>query len=254
MNNNYDINKLFDFFNYWKNYTQPTEFYNEGWLTRLLIFSVTDFGLIGHDLFIKETNKYFSESLLYSPFLARFEKDSLAESFTHADGAIGEFQIGDNKNKGSLKLIGNELKIIEAKINSGFSTGVTNAKFYNQAARYIACITETIDKANKINNLNDLNIGFYLVVPENQYKEKTSFEKSLNKDYIFNTVQRRVEQYKNENDYNDRKFWLDSKFSQVLEKIIIKPVFYEQIISELKGYKFLNEISEYYKMCIDFNK
>ncbi len=252
--NNYDINKLFDFFNYWKDFTQPTEFFCEGWLTRLMIFSVTDYGLKEHDLFIKPNNKYFSESLLYSPFLARFEKDPLAESFTHADSAIGEFQIGDGFNKGALKLIGNDLKIIEAKIFSEFSPKVTNANFYNQAARYIACITETIDRAGKINQLNDLTISFYLIVPKKQYDEKKSYEVAMNKIKIHETVQKRVAQYKDESDYKKRKLWFDSKFKNLLDKIIIKPIFYEDVISDLHDYRFVKEIKEYYNMCLDYNK
>ncbi len=252
--NNYDFNKAFNFFDYWKNFTQPTEFYNEGWLTRLLIFSITNHGIKRHDLYIKTNYEYFSEPLLYSPFLARTKKDPLAESFTHADSAIGEFKIGNNKNKGILELQGNDLKIIEAKINSEFSGGVTNAKFYNQSARYIACITETIDKAKKFNVLNDLTLGFYLTVPEKQFELKNSFKSALNKDYIFETVEKRVEQYKGEKEYNQKKLWLETKFRPVLEKIIIKPIFYEKIILELQEYKFVDKISAYYKMCLDYNK
>lgn len=252
--NNYDINKLFDFFNYWKDFTQPTEFYCEGWLTRLMIFSVTDYGLTEHDLFIKHNNKYFSESLLYSPFLARFEKDSLAESFTHADSAIGEFQIGDDTNKGALKLIGNDLKIIEAKIFSEFSPKVTNAKFYNQSARYIACITETIDRAKKINQLDDLSISFFLIVPQKHYNDKKSFEQFMNKENIYKTVEMRVNQYNQESDFKERRIWFDTKFSKVLEKINIKPIFYENVLSDLQGYKFAREMNEYYQMCLNYNK
>jgi len=251
---NYNINELFDFFNYWKNYTQPTEFYNEGWLTRLLIFSVTDFGLKEHDLFIKSDNKYFSEALLYSPFLARFEKDPLYESFTYADSAIGNFQIGNDTNKGALKLTGRDLKIIEAKIFSEFSPKVKNADFYNQAARYIACITETIDKAGKINQLNDLSICFYLILPKIQFEKKSSYEIAMNKKNIKETVQKRVNQYKHEPDYIERKLWFDSKFKKVLDKIIIKPIFYEEVIYDLRNYRFVNEINEYYSMCLDYNK
>ncbi len=252
--NNYDINKMFEFFNYWKEFTHPTEFYCEGWLTRLMIFSATDYGLIEHDLFVKPTSKFFSESLLYSPFLARFKKDPLAESFTHADSAIGDFQIGDNENKGALILIGNELKIIEAKIFSEFSTKVTNAKFYNQSARYIACITETITRAGKINQLNELSISFFLIVPESHYDTKTSFKHYMNKKNIYNTVEMRVNQYKHEPDFYEKKIWFENKFSKVLEKIEIKPIFYEDVLSDLQGYKFAIKMNEYYQMCLDYNK
>ena len=252
--NNYDLNKLLNIFNYWKDFTHPTEFYNEGWLTRILIFAVTDCGLKEHDLFIKPDNKYFSEPWLYSPFLQRFKKDPLNESFTRADSAIGNFQIGDNENKGALKLIGRELKIIEAKIFSEFAPKVTKASFYNQASRYIACIAKTIDMAGKIDQLNDLNISFYLIVPKNQYYAKHSYKNAMDKININKTVQRRVEQYKNESDYKERKEWFDKNFKQVLDKIIIKPIFYEDVISDLQDYRFVKEIDNYYKMCLNYNK
>ena len=252
--NNYNINKLLGFFNYFKKFTHPTEFYNEGWLTRLLVLSVTEFGLKEHDLYIQENSKYFSEPLLYSPFLARFKKDSLAESFTHADSAIGEFNIGNDTSKGSLRLTGNKLKIFEAKINSVFSPKVTNAKFYNQSARYVACITETIEKADKISQLDKLTIGFYLILPEKQFERKPSFKKLLNKKNIFETVEKRVEQYKGQNDYEEKLSWLNSTFKKVLEQIIIEPIFYENVISELKGFKFHSEIKDYYEKCIKYNK
>jgi len=250
----YDINKFIDFFNNCKTFTHPTEFYNEGWLTRLLIFSITDFGLKEHKLYIQDNSKYFSESLLYSPFLARFNKDSLAERHTHADSAIGEFNIGNDNNKGSLKLKGNKLNIFEAKINSGFSKGVTNAKFYNQSARYIACITETIDKANKINQLDKLSIGFYLIIPKKQYEKKHNFKELLDKKYIYETVKKRVEQYKGQDVYEKKTSWLDSTFQKVLDKITIEPIFYENVISDLKEYKYYNKINDYYKKCIEYNK
>ncbi len=254
MNNNFDINNIFNFFEYWKNYTHPTEFYNEGWLLKLLVFSVTDYGLKDHILFVSEKDKFFSEALLYSPFLARNRQDPFAETHTHADVAIGDFEIGKEKSKGSLHLIGNKLNVFEAKINSEFSKKVSKAPFYDQAARYIACITDTLDKANKIETLEKLSIGFYLTIPKVKFLNKLSFEKSLDKNHIFDTVKRRVEQYKDEDDYNERKDWFEKKFTIVLEKISIEPVFYETIISELNGYKYVNEIKKYYDLCLNYNK
>jgi hypothetical protein len=254
MNNNYDISNIFNFFDYWKKYTQPTEFYNEGWLLKLLVFSVTDFGLKDHILFVNEKDNFFSEALLYSPFLARTRQDPFAETHTHADGAIGNFKIGKDKSKGSLHLIGNKLNVFEAKIYSDFSKNVSNAQFYNQVSRYVGCITETIDRANKIETINDLTIGFYLTIPEVKFINKKNFEKCLEKKHIFDTVKKRVEQYKDEVDFNKRKDWFEKKFTPVLEKIIIEPIFYETIISELEGYKYINEINNYYDLCLKYNK
>lgn len=250
----FDIQKLFEVFEYWGNYAHKTEFYCEGWLMRLLILSVSDYGLKNHELYINDNYNYFSEPLLYSPFLARSGGNKLlAERFTHADSAIGEFVVGD-KNKGSLNLTGNNLKIFEAKIYSQFSPKVKNSLFYNQVARYIACITETIQRADKINNLCDLHIGFYLVLPENQFAKKSTYKEYLNKEHIREVVKKRIEQYKSETCYAERKSWLNNEFDIVLEKIDIKPLFYENIISDLAGYKFHREIVAYYNLCLKYNK
>jgi hypothetical protein len=250
----FDIQKLFEVFEYWGKYAHKTEFYCEGWLMRLLILSVSDFGLENHELYINNNCNYFSEPLLYSPFLAkRGENKLLAERFTHADSAIGEFIVG-NKNKGSLDLTGNNLKIFEAKIYSQFSPKVKNSPFYDQVARYIACITETIQRANKINVLSDLQIGFYLVLPENQFAKKSTYNEYLNKEHIREVVQKRIEQYKSETSYAERKSWFNNEFEMVLKKIDIKPLFYEDIISELSGYKFHREIFNYYSLCLKYNK
>ncbi len=256
----YDLNKLFEFFEYWKQYTHLTEFYNEGWLLKVLVFAITDYGKTDHELYVNENDQFFSEGLLYSPFLQRFKGDPLAETHTHADGVIGNFEIGEDNSKGSLHLIGNKLNAFEAKINSEFSKKVTNASFYNQAARYVACIAETIAKANNLEVLNDLSIGFYLIVPEDQFKKenkkgknKMNFKEFLNRKHILDTVEKRVEQYKKEDDYKERKEWFETKFKAVLDKIELKPLFYEDVITELKGYKYINQIKDFYDLCLKNN-
>lgn len=248
----YDLNKLFEFFENWKKHTHPTEFYNEGWLLKVLVLAITDFGKTKHPLYVNESEKFFSEGLLPSPFLTQGKKNPFAESHTHADGAIGDFSIGNDKTKGLLELNGNKLNIFEAKINSGFSKNVTNAPFYNQAARYVACIAETIDKADKIKVLDNLSIGFYLLLPKDKYETK-NFKECLNREHILETVKQRVEQYKDEANYEKRKEWFETKFKPVLQKIVIDPLFYEYIISELQDYKYIDEINNFYKSCKECN-
>jgi len=92
------------------------------------------------------------------------------------------------------------------------------------------------------------------LIPEDQYKSKASYGKAMDINSIHEKVKRRVEQYKNESDYKERKEWFDKDFKQVLDKIIIKPIFYEDVISDLKDYRFLKEIDNYYKMCLNYNK
>src|SRR6056297_1433281 len=97
----------------------PTEIYNEGWLLRLVINWFSEYNNVSHELaFTDKEARWYSELLLPSQFLARFRGDKLAESYTHADGVIGHFQIG-NEGKGDI-LLNEDAKqfiVIEAKMS-----------------------------------------------------------------------------------------------------------------------------------------
>ena len=76
---------------------------------------------------------------LPSAFLPRFRGDPLAELHTNAYGVIGEFVVG---SAGKSDLVLNEnashFVVLEAKIFSLLSKGVTHAPFFDQAARNVA--------------------------------------------------------------------------------------------------------------------
>lgn len=126
-----------------------TDLYNEGWMLRIVLDWFSRHPGIDHTLSFNQSDKWYSEALLSSAFLARTRGDKLAESWTHADGVIGNFLIGANRD-GDLTLSegSSRLMVIEAKMFSKLSAGVKNASYYNQAARNIACIAEVICRAN----------------------------------------------------------------------------------------------------------
>ena len=108
----------------------PTTLYNEGWLLRLIVdwFSIS--GIADHPLSFPKDGHWFSEARLPSAFLPRKKGDPLAESHTNADGVIGHFVIGST-GKTDLELIPNatHFVVLEAKLYSGLSKGVKNAKY-----------------------------------------------------------------------------------------------------------------------------
>ena len=63
----------------------PTDLYNEGWMLRLVLDWFSSNPGIDHDLAFSPTDKWYSEALLPSAFLARVRGDELAESWTHAN-------------------------------------------------------------------------------------------------------------------------------------------------------------------------
>ena len=144
----------------------PTTLYNEGWLLRLIIDWFSTFGITDHPLSFPKDGCWYSEARLPSAFLPRFKGDPLAESHTNADGVIGHFTIGST-GKTDLGLIpdASHFVVLEAKIYSGLSKGVTNAKYYDQAARNVACIAEVLRLADcKPASFSQL--GFYVLAPD----------------------------------------------------------------------------------------
>ena len=121
----------------------PTLLYNEGWLLRLILDWFSVHQVSNFPLAFSDKARWFSEALLPSAFLAHKRGDRLAESSTHSDGIIGHFEIG-KRGKTDLVLWDNatQLVLLEAKILSHLSSGVKNVKYFDQAARNVACIAE----------------------------------------------------------------------------------------------------------------
>src|SRR5947209_2635101 len=117
----------------------PTELYCEGWLLRLILDWQASGGRSGTPLDFPARARWFSEALLPSAFRRRTRQDPLAESRSHADGVIGHFTIGGGNKAGlALEPEATALVVLEAKVFSGLSAGVTKVKGFDQAARTVA--------------------------------------------------------------------------------------------------------------------
>ncbi len=196
----------------------PTILYNEGWLLRLVVDWFSSSRITDYPLSFPNDGHWFSEARLPSAFLPRFKGDPLAESHTNADGVIGHFTIG-TKGKTDLILTPNatHFVVLEAKLFSGLSKGVKHAKYYDQAARSVACIAEVLQRADrKPKSITQL--GFYVLAPSDQIESKT-FTSHLDKQSINDKVKRRKKPY-------DREFdeWFKEWFIPTLEKIEIRSI------------------------------
>ncbi|MFW6282058.1 MAG: hypothetical protein ACOC1O_04625, partial [bacterium] len=143
-----------------------------------------------------------------------------------------------------------QFKVLEAKIYSKLSSGVSNASYYNQTARNVACMVEVISRENiYIDNLND--IGFYVLAPEKQIENKPSFKKYTLKNYIESTVLKRVEEYENK----EKKEWYNNWFLPLLENIDIKCISWEEIINFIKDKDndYGKELDKFYDNCLKYN-
>lgn len=228
----------------------PTIIYNEGWLLRLVLDWFFTHNVPNHPLEFHANAKWFSEALLPSPFLARFRGDPLAESWTHADGVIGRFTIGkDRKTDLSLLEDANQLVILEAKMFSGLSSGVSNAKYYDQAARNVACVAEVFHRA-KASPRSLSNIGFNVLAPLSQI-EKGVFTNEINRESIKNKVDQRVKYYSGTKDQ-----WYSDWFLPTFQQIEIMEISWEEIIETIREQEpeTANSLEFFYKLCIEFNE
>ena len=227
-----------------------TDLYNEGWMLRLVLDWFASQPGIDHHLSFSAEDRWYSEALLPSAFLPRFRGDPLSESWTHADGVIGQFQIGA-KGDGDLSLSpeATGLVVTEAKMFSKLSSGVKNAAFYNQAARNVACIAEVLRRA-EVNPAGMDRIGFFVIAPQGQI-ESGVFSALLQKDVIREVVARRVAAYESE----DKNWWFRESFMPTLDKIKIGEISWESLVQLISEHdpEFGSELADFYAKCLEFN-
>jgi len=231
----------------------PTALYNEGWMLRLLLEWFSKQPASGHPLDFTEGSRWYSEALIPSAFKPRNRGDRLAESWTHVDGVIGHFRIGKNRNTDlTVPPNANTLKVLEAKMFSRLSAGTTHARYYNQAARNIACVAEILKKAADENNMRVemSTLAFYLIAPSSQI-QRGIFEDNLSKESLSSVVKRRVDEYD-----EDRSEWYQEWFLPTLEKIEIKSISWEDILLHVNNVDsdIGNDLKLFYDSCLKYNR
>ena len=227
----------------------PTLLFNEGWLLRLVVNWFSTSGLTGHPLSFPKDGHWFSEALLPSAFLPRFRGDPLAESHTNADGVIGHFTLGSTgKSDLALRPDAVHFVVLEAKLYSGLSKGVTNATYFDQASRTVACIAEVLKRAD-CRPESFTNLGYYVLAPAEQINTRT-FTRHLDKSSINEKVERRVSSYKGE-----RIEWSKNWFTPTLDNIEIGSISWESLLDIVKDKdsRAVQDLFDYYSSCMRFN-
>jgi hypothetical protein len=83
--------------------------------------------------------------------------------------------------------------VTEAKLFSPLSSRVTNAAYFDQAAKNVACIAEVLCRATRKPE-EFASLGFFVIAPDEQIRRHL-FETFISKPSIQNKVLRRVEEY-----------------------------------------------------------
>ena len=228
---------------------RPTEIYNENWLVKLIMWQASTIFNRDFPLGFLPGSTWFSEPLLPTAFKARFRGDKLSESRTNADGVIGHFLIGERgKADFDLKPTADQFTVIEAKIGAPLSKGTNNASYFDQAARYIACMAEVIKQA-KVHPASISRIDFIVLAPVESIVEG-KFRKQMERDSIRSKVKRRVSEY--DGALND---WYHDHFEPTLDCIRLASLSWEETIQWIGKEKadVADTLSDFYSRCLEFN-
>ena len=195
-----------------------------------------------HPLVFLRDARWYSEALLPPPFLARWRGDKLAETWTNADGAIGHFDIGEiGKGDLALRNGATQLVVVEAKMFSKLSSGTTNAPGYDQAARTVACLAETLKRAG-IEPRKMERLAFLVAAPLKQV-DKGIFRDIVTRASIRTRVQHRVDAYQGERDE-----WFDRWFIPTLDALDLGVLTWEELIAGLDP-----SYQAFYDLCVQHN-
>ncbi len=132
---------------------------------------------------------------------------------------------------------------------SKLSPGVTNASYYNQAARNVACIAKVLAEA-KLSLTNMSVLGFFVTAPRSQI-DQGMFSEHMTRRSIQDIVKRRVDVYE-----GDRDDWYKTWFLPSLERIDIRTVSWEDIVEDISNVdeRFGRQLSAFYQRCLEFNQ
>jgi hypothetical protein len=227
---------------------RPTEIFNESWLIKLVLHYASTIDDTDHVLGFLPGSTWYSEGVLPTAFKARFRGDPLSEARTNADGAIGHFRIG-HKAKADLELIedANQFTVVEAKIGSPLSSGVTHAQYFDQAARTVACMAEAIKRVGREPSKLE-RLDFIVLAPQASI-EKGVFSEEMHPDSIRSKVQRRTLAYDGQ-----LEDWYRKHFEPTLEKIRLHSLSWESALEWIGKNKpnVFEKLEEYYDQCLKF--
>jgi hypothetical protein len=216
----------------------PTQIYNEGWMTRLLFNQSVKEKINLNGLDFGEISKWTSEALISSPFIKTKQN---REGYTHADIVFGDFTIAYKESgKVNVNNDANLFGIIEAKMGSPLSKGTNNFKEYNQASRNLTCIcSQTYDK--------NCNIFFIVVAPKSKLEK---IKEQLKLDKLIAQIEDRFLDY-------DESFKTMQNMNLLLEKASKCNVMgwnYEDWIDAIKDPEASKKLRAFYEKTKKWNK
>ena len=228
---------------------RPTELYNESWLVKLVLREASNLSDSEFPIGFLPESSWFSEALLPSAFGARYQGDPLSESRTNADGVVGHIAIG-RQAKADLELdeVVTQFTVVEAKVGSPLSAGTSNAKYFDQAARNVACMAEVVARSGA-SLLDITRLDFVVLAPQSSI-EKGTFAEEMSPISIRSKVERRVAEYEGQRDE-----WYEETFTPTMDHIKLHSLSWEESIDWIgkRAPDVADDLSKFYGLCLNFS-
>lgn len=240
----------------------PTIIYNENWLLRLVMwwFLKEDNFIINSDLDRKivkafkysQLARFYSDVTIETQFKRRTKgvKDMLAEPSINVSGVLGNYTIIHKRKSDRVKLNleSKQFNVFVVNMYNELSKGVKNQSTYNQVARAVGCIVQTLYKAN-ITLIE--NTGLYIIAPKVQIK-LNSYKVYSDRNNIEEEIKNRIDQYGE--DENKNKWY--TYFNKIFQRVDVACIAWEEIILFVKknDNEFGNKLQIFYEKCEEYNQ
>jgi hypothetical protein len=226
----------------------PTDFFNEGNLLSLVLAEGEQCpGVLPFSV----DPSWFCQPRLYSPFLPRWRGDPDAEGFTRPDAIMGDFEFRTRTRTGVRLLAdGSAFNVIEAKLRSVLSRGITNREEYDQATRTVACIAYAAVEAGW-HQRPERKCGYYVFAPESAIA-KNVFTEFLDKQHIKVSIAERIAQYAP--DLHDEYQEIAATWFTIIDHMDIRTEPWEPIIDAFsKRQKEAIALADFFRSCCRHN-
>ncbi len=240
----------------------PRVIYNEDYLLRLIMFwfMQQNHFIVNSDLDRKickafqladERARSYTYATIETPFKVRKkgEKDPLAEASSQVSGVNGHFTVLYGKKKERVVLLkdAKQFIVLEVTLNKPLKKGTKKFKNYNQIARDVACMIQTLSHLE--NPFLD-NLGLFVVAPE-KVLEMEIFKTYTYKPNIEELITNRIKAY---GDNEDKKALLEL-FQRLFQRIDVDCLAYEDIIRFItkNDSHYGERINGFYSQCLKYH-
>jgi hypothetical protein len=162
---------------------------------------------------------------------------------------IGHFGIAPARGDVQLKTDAKQLVVVEAKMFSPLSGGTKRAALFDQVARNVACIAETVHRS-RLQATSLERLGFVVIAPAEQINSGT-FGQLCEKESIAAKVADRVLAYESTKDD-----WHARVFEPVLNRLDVSLLAWEEVLDTIEAHDRAasSSLRSFYDQCLRFGR